>query len=154
MLTLLARSRAARCALPRPASVLARAASTVSTKPPLAAAKFTPSPLVDTTREADPQLTDKMIWAEPNKLLPERQDLIWDDGTAKPEWYIDRECWSVSNGQAASRLFGMIFFGLGGMIVFWKAFYDKLGYKSPVVPRELPFNGAAVAYGGEAEDDE
>lgn len=143
-------------ALRRPAfaATVGRAASSSAAPKPLASAKFAPEPLVDTTRVADLELTDKMIWANPNKPLPERQDLIWDDGTAKPEWYIDRGNWSVSNAQAASRLFGMIFFGLGGMVVFWQTFYDKLGYKSPVVPRALPFNGAAVAYGGAVEDEE
>lgn len=142
-------------ALRRPiAATVGRAASSGAAPKALASAKFAPEPLVDTTRVADLTLTDKMIWAEPDKLLPERQDLIWDDGTAKPEWYIDRGGWSVTNAQAASRLFGMIFIGLGGMVVFWQTFYDKLGYKSPVVPRELPFNGAAVAYGGAAEEEE
>jgi hypothetical protein len=143
-------------ALRRPgfAFSVGRAASSSAAPKALASAKFAPQPLVDTTRVADIELTDKMIWANPNKLIPERQDLIWDDGTARPEWYIDRGGWSVTNGQAASRLFGMIFFGLGGMVVFWQTFYDKLGYKSPVVPRELPFNGAAIAYGGAAEDEE
>lgn len=120
--------------------VLARAASSAPKKS--SAVKYTPEALVDTTVEADIKLTEKQIWANPNTPLPERQDLIWDDGTARPEWYIDRDCWSVTNGQAASRLFASIFLGLGGMIVFWRAFYDKLGYKSPVVPREMPFGDA------------
>lgn len=143
----LARSRGA-----SPVWALTRAASSTPTKS--GAVKYSPEPLVDTTIEADIKLTDREIWANPTKPLPERQELIWDDGVAKPEWYIDRECWSVTNGQAASRLFGMIFLGLGGMIVFWRAFYDKLGYKSVVVPRELPFNNASAAYGGPADDDE
>ncbi|KAG8469406.1 hypothetical protein KFE25_005861 [Diacronema lutheri] len=136
----------------RSAWALSRAASSASKKS--AAQRFKPEPLVNSAVEADVNLTERQIWEQPHKLLPERQDLIWDDGVAKPEWYIDRDCWSVSNGQAATRLFGMIFFGLGGMIVFWRAFYDKLGYKSVVVPRELPFNNASAAYGGPAEDDE
>jgi len=53
----------------------------------------------------------------PFSQLPERHELFWDDGTAEPEWYVDRT-WPVSNGQAAKELLTVLFvliFGVGGL---------------------------------------
>ena len=38
-----------------------------------------------------PLVRDRDVWANPDALLPERHELWWDDGTAEPEWYIDRD---------------------------------------------------------------
>ena len=51
--------------------------------------------------------------------LAERAELWWDDGTAEPEWFVDRgsagganggRSWAMSNGGAAAQLFGMLGF--------------------------------------------
>lgn len=141
-----------------PVRPLVHAARAASSTPPASlreAKKYEPPPLVDLSIEADPKLTEKDIHANPNKLLPERQELIWDDGTARTEWYIDRECWTVTNGQAASRLLGAIFLGLGGFAYFMKYNYTNIGYGAAWVPREMPFDNAAIAYGrASASDDD
>jgi hypothetical protein len=135
MLASLARAARSRALQRQPMASLAR---TVSSGKPTSA-KYTHPPLVaQSGPESDVNLTEAMMRANPNKLQPERQDLIWDDGTARPEWYIDRECWSVSNTTAVTQLFGMLIFGFGGWLTFMYNFSDKVGYASPVVPRSCP----------------
>ena len=51
--------------------------------------------------------------------LPERHELWWDDGTAEPEWYVDRHVDNpVSNQTAVLQLLSMFTFlgvGVGGV---------------------------------------
>lgn len=79
-----------------------------------------------------PMPRDPEIWAsheagEANDiLLPERAELWWDDGTAEPEWFVDRGSagganggrgWAVSNSEAVGQLltmFGTIAVFIGG----------------------------------------
>lgn len=49
--------------------------------------------------------------------LPERHELWYDDGTAEPEFYYDRD-WLQSNGTAALELLGMFSFIFGTVGVF------------------------------------
>lgn len=51
--------------------------------------------------------------------LAERAELWWDDGTAEPEWFVDRgspgganggRSWALSSGAAVAQLGGMLAF--------------------------------------------
>ena len=67
-----------------------------------------------------PTISEKEIWENPNTVLPERHELFWDDGTAAPEWYVDRD-WHVTTGTAVARLTGVLGFlliGVGGVAVW------------------------------------
>jgi len=68
-----------------------------------------------------PQIREAELWKEgaEGTLLAERAELWWDDGTAEPEWFVDRGSsggsnggrpWAVSNDAAVGQLFGMLFF--------------------------------------------
>ena len=65
-----------------------------------------------------PMVRDRDVWADPEALLPERHELWWDDGTAEPEWYIDRTFPAPrSVPQMSAELGGMLaflIFGVGG----------------------------------------
>ena len=51
--------------------------------------------------------------------LPERHELWWDDGTAEPEWYVDRDFpRPITPAMASAQLVGMLsflLFGVGGV---------------------------------------
>jgi len=69
-----------------------------------------------------PMPRDAELWKSPNDpslLLPERAELWWDDGTAEPEWFVDRGSaggsnggrpWALSNQGALAQLLGMFTF--------------------------------------------
>ena len=71
--------------------------------------------------------------------LAERAELFWDDGTAEPEWFVDRGSpgganggrpWAVSNGEAVMQLGGM--FGiLGGVMLLCYAIDDSFRPAAP-----------------------
>ena len=69
-----------------------------------------------------PLVRDRDVWANPDALLPERHELWWDDGTAEPEWYIDRDfARPMSVPLMSAQLLGMfslLFFGVGGLAVY------------------------------------
>jgi len=62
---------------------------------------------------------DSEIWAnpnDPNQLIAERAEMWWDDGSAEPEWFVDRGSsggadggrpWAQSNLGAVAQLGGM-----------------------------------------------
>lgn len=56
-----------------------------------------------------PMTPEAETWANPDKLLPERLELWWDDGTAHPEWFVDHE-WPVSTATAAAQAGGALLF--------------------------------------------
>mgnify|MGYP003686202349 CR=1 FL=1 len=58
--------------------------------------------------------------------LPERHELWYDDGTAEPEFYYDRD-WLQSNGQAALELVGALGFIFGTVGAF--AYYIDDGFR-------------------------
>ena len=68
-----------------------------------------------------PMVRDRDVWANPDALLPERHELWWDDGTAEPEWYIDRDFpRQMSVPLMSAQLLGMfsvLLVGVGGLAV-------------------------------------
>jgi len=80
-----------------------------------------------------PQVRDTELIKKGNEdiLLAERAELWWDDGTAEPEWFVDRGSagganggspWVISDAGAVSQLFGaigfsLVFFGTGAVIL-------------------------------------
>jgi len=78
------------------------------------------------------------VWANPDMLLPEKAHLWWDDGTAVPEWYVDRT-WPVSNGRAVSELALALLVILGGGGLVANVIGENL---RPVAPRQecMPFD--------------
>lgn len=88
-----------------------------------------------------PMKRDSEIWAQdgPNQLIAERAELWWDDGTAEPEWFVDRGSaggadggrpWVVSNAEAVGQLLGM-FSILGGVMVVAYALNERLRPAAP-----------------------
>eukprot|EP00320_Phaeocystis_rex_P019447 CAMPEP_0119075362 /NCGR_PEP_ID=MMETSP1178-20130426/79598_1 /TAXON_ID=33656 /ORGANISM="unid sp, Strain CCMP2000" /LENGTH=171 /DNA_ID=CAMNT_0007057579 /DNA_START=9 /DNA_END=524 /DNA_ORIENTATION=+ len=69
-----------------------------------------------------PMKPDREIWADPDALLPERHELWWDDGTAEPEWYVDRDHpRPITPAAAAAELGGVlsfVLFGVGGFAYY------------------------------------
>ncbi|KOO20862.1 hypothetical protein Ctob_000116 [Chrysochromulina tobinii] len=68
-----------------------------------------------------PQIKEAELWKEgaEGTLLAERAELWWDDGTAEPEWFVDRGSaggadggrpWSLSTGAALAQLAGALTF--------------------------------------------
>jgi len=70
-----------------------------------------------------PRVKEAELWKAGGKydemLLPERAELWWDDGTAEPEWFVDRGSaggadggrgWALSNGAATAQLAGALAF--------------------------------------------
>ena len=48
--------------------------------------------------------------------MPERHELWWDDGTAEPEWYVDRDHpRPIATADAAKETLGMLALVLGGV---------------------------------------
>uniref|UniRef100_A0A7S1HQX1 Uncharacterized protein n=1 Tax=Phaeocystis cordata TaxID=118079 RepID=A0A7S1HQX1_9EUKA len=63
-----------------------------------------------------PMKYDRDIWANPEELLPERHELWWDDGTAEPEWYVDRFGPAhTENSRCVIELLSMFTLVLGGV---------------------------------------
>ena len=85
---------------------------------------------------------DEDLWATGHdELLAERSELFWDDGTAEPEWFIDRGSAGgmnlgsphiLSNQRAAGELFGVLF----GILIFVGGPAYLIGDKfKPAAPR-------------------
>jgi len=88
-----------------------------------------------------PMVRESEVWDNPNMLLPERHELWWDDGTAEPEWFVDRS-WPVSTSTAAIQLFGALTLVIGtGMT--W-AYYVNLPRMCGFAPadrwKHMPFD--------------
>jgi len=83
---------------------------------------------------------DREIWAnpnDPNQLIAERAEMWWDDGTAEPEWFVDRGSaggadggrpWAQSTKEAAMQL-GVMFGFLGCVMGGAMLVGDKLRWK-------------------------
>eukprot|EP00308_Calcidiscus_leptoporus_P023865 CAMPEP_0119352192 /NCGR_PEP_ID=MMETSP1334-20130426/1508_1 /TAXON_ID=127549 /ORGANISM="Calcidiscus leptoporus, Strain RCC1130" /LENGTH=167 /DNA_ID=CAMNT_0007365183 /DNA_START=31 /DNA_END=534 /DNA_ORIENTATION=+ len=105
-----------------------------------------------------PIARESEVWANPEMLLPEKAHLWWDDGTAEPEWYVDRT-WPVSDGRAVRELALMLTFLLGGGGLLATFIGDKL---RPAAPRQecMPYDLRRehgfpdAAEGGEEEEEE
>ncbi|CAL5222708.1 g5111 [Coccomyxa viridis] len=69
--------------------------------------------------------------------LPEQDELLWDDGSAQPEYCLDQFP-LVGKWEALGYLMGgFAVFGLIGVA----AVYNDKPHKKPFVPREFPFDG-------------
>ena len=66
-----------------------------------------------------PLIRDEELWKEGNEemLMAERAELWWDDGTAEPEWFVDRGSaggvsggrpWVTSTNSAVAQLAGVL----------------------------------------------
>lgn len=80
----------------------------------------------------------------PTQPLTEEDELVWDDGTAHPEYCLD-EFKLVGKWEA----FGMLWAGLGffGLLAAAARYNDKAS-RIPYVPREYPFDGLKEELGG------
>lgn len=72
----------------------------------------------------------------------------WDDGTAEPEWFVDRGSpggidggrpWAVSNGMAVAQLMGMFGCLAAVMGVCWLV-DDKFAYVAPRATHGFPMD--------------
>jgi len=119
-----------------------------------------------------PMVREKDIWANPDMLLPERHELWWDDGTAEPEWFVDRT-WPVSNAAAVIQCLGGLAIVIGTASLWAVMLGDNLKQASPRwehmpfdlsqefgVKKQYPTLGTAAAYkefntkGDDEEDEE
>jgi len=84
-----------------------------------------------------PAIRESQLWNGEVTLMPERNELWWDDGTAEPEWFVDRN-WPVSLSTAAMQLFGAF------AVIFTVGFTyaNLLAPRQQVAPRwqHLPFD--------------
>jgi len=76
--------------------------------------------------------------------LPEQDELLWDDGSAQPEYCLDQFP-LISKWEALAYLGGgFAFFGLVGLA----AKYNNKASKKPYTPREFPFDNLKEELGG------
>eukprot|EP00884_Botryococcus_braunii_P011122 jgi/Botrbrau1/2000/Bobra.0052s0041.1 len=79
-----------------------------------------------------------------NAPLPEEAELLWEDGSAYPEFCLDQfTLWS--EGQALGALLGALgfFVGLG----VW-ASWDNKAARVPFAPRDYPYDNLSEELGG------
>ena len=112
-----------------------------------------------------PGVSDAEVWANPEMLLPERSELWWDDGTAQPEWFVDRN-WPVSTPTAALQLFTVLFGILGGGLAYGYMLGDNIRAAAPRWEHSIPYDmkrefghkysqyGVAAKYEEEEEEEE
>jgi len=113
-----------------------------------------------------PMVSDAEVWANQDMLVPERWELWWDDGTAAPEWFVDRK-WPVSTGTAFMECFGALAFVLGfGYIYGQYILGDSLRFAAPRWEHGIPYDmkrefghkysqyGPAAKYSEEEDEEE
>jgi len=84
-----------------------------------------------------PNVSDAEIGKNPEMLLPERAELWWDDGTAVPEWFVDRT-WPVTNTAAVVQLLC----ALTGILSITGVLAYSMGELSKAAPKHkhMPFD--------------
>lgn len=76
--------------------------------------------------------------------LPEQDELLWDDGSAQPEYCLDQFP-LISKWEALGYLAGgFAFFGVIGLA----AKYNDKSHNKPFTPKEFPFDDLKEELGG------
>ena len=78
--------------------------------------------------------------------LAERSELWWDDGTAVPEWFVDRK-WPQGLGQAAMELGTVLLIVVGGGLTYGYMLNDKLRVAAPRWEHGIPYGQMKREFG-------